>query len=340
MNPKKTRVFLSSPFFIAALPSLEPGQILFSYICAESYTRCMNVNTSKYIQLNGDLISLQTPIVMGILNVTPDSFFAASRKHTEAEIDARLAAIVEEGGRIVDIGGCSSRPGGTDVSEEEEMRRLLPALCMARHYAELAVSVDTFRSGVARRAVEEFGAAMINDISGGDLDEEMFDTAAALRVPYVLMHGRGGSATVQHSTVGGDLIVEIRKQMAERVHRLELAGATDIIIDPGFGFGKTTEQNHELMAGLGSFGIFDAPILVGISRKSMVYLPEGTTPDNSLNGTTALHTLALLNGADILRVHDVREAAETIRIVGRYKEYKNNKAQESHVDTIRNQGSN
>ncbi|MDR2499304.1 MAG: dihydropteroate synthase [Tannerellaceae bacterium] len=299
----------------------------------------MNANPNKYIQLKGDLISLETPIIMGILNVTPDSFFAASRQTTEADIDARLAAIAGEGGRIVDIGGCSSRPGGTDISEEEEIKRLEPALRLAQHYPELAVSVDTFRAGIARRAVEEFGAAMINDISGGDLDRDMFGTVASLGAAYVLMHGRGTSVTVQHSIVGGDLIVEIRKQMAERVYRLEQAGVNDIIIDPGFGFGKTTEQNYELMAHLDCFQIFEMPVLVGISRKSMVYKPSGTGPEDSLSGTTALHTLALLNGADILRVHDVREASEAIRIVKSYKNYKNNKTQESHVDTIRNQRS-
>ncbi|MDR2497046.1 MAG: dihydropteroate synthase [Tannerellaceae bacterium] len=299
----------------------------------------MNVNPNKYIQLKGDLISLETPIVMGILNVTPDSFFAESRKQADADIDARLAAIADEGGRIVDIGGCSSRPGGTDVPEEEEMRRLLPALRLAQHYPGLAVSVDTFRAGIARRAVEEFGAAMINDISGGDLDPDMFGTAASLGVPYVLMHGRGSSATLSAGTVEGDLIVGIRKHLAERIDRLELAGVNDIIIDPGFGFGKTLEQNHELMAHLNCFGIFGMPVLVGVSRKSMIYRAAGTGPEDSLSGTTALHVLALLNGADILRVHDVREAAEAVRIVSTYKKYSNNKAQESHVDTIRNQRS-
>ena len=308
-----------------------------SLIFAQNDTHHTNVKPNKNIQLNGDLISLDTPIVMGILNVTPDSFYSQSRKQTEAEIDDRLTAVIREGARIVDIGGCSSRPGGDDASEEEEMRRLLPALQLAGHYPELAVSVDTFRAAVARRAVEEFGAAMINDISGGDRDPDMFATAAELRVAYVLMHGRGGSQTLQQSTVSGNPALDIRKYMAERIYRLEQAGVNDIVIDPGFGFGKTTEQNYELIGRLKSFEIFGMPILAGVSRKSMAYKITGSGPDDSLAGTVALHTLALLNGADILRVHDVREAVDAIAIVKMYKQYDNYQSQESHVDTIRNQ---
>jgi dihydropteroate synthase len=295
------------------------------------------VKLNKNIQLNGRLVSLDTPIVMGILNVTPDSFYPQSRKQTEAEIDARLITVINEGGQIVDIGGCSSRPGADDASEEEELRRLLPALRLASRYPEIAMSVDTFRSSVARRAVEEFGAVMINDISGGDRDSEMLATVARLRAAYVVMHGRGGSQTLQESSVSGALTVEIRKYMAERVYRLEQAGVNDIVIDPGFGFSKTTEQNYELMAGLKSFEIFEMPIMAGVSRKSMAYKITGSKAEDSLAPTIALNTLALLNGANILRVHDVKEAVDAIAIVKMYKEYDNNKSQESHVDTIRNQ---
>jgi dihydropteroate synthase len=276
----------------------------------------------KTILVRGELISLDRPLVMGILNVTPDSFYAGSRKEAESEIHSRIQAIREEGGAIVDIGGYSSRPGAADVPEAEEMERLSLALRIAGEYPGTIVSVDTFRANIARRSVEEYGAAIINDISGGSLDPEMFRTVAKLQVPYILMHSRGTPRNMQEMTGYGNLLVDIRKSLAEKVHELELLGVNDIIIDPGFGFGKTLEQNYELMASLDGFGIFGLPLLVGISRKSMIYNLSGTTPGESLNGTTVLNTLALLNGADILRVHDVKEAVETIRIVSKFKEYK------------------
>jgi dihydropteroate synthase len=256
---------------------------------------------------------------MGILNVTPDSFYAGSRKQTEAEITKRIETILHEGGQLIDVGGYSSRPDAADVSPEEETERLAFALnILNRHYPDAIVSVDTFRAGVARRCVEEYGAAIINDISGGELDAGMFQTVAGLQVPYILMHMRGTPQTMQQFTGYDDLIVDIRKYFADKVYRLEQMGVNDIILDPGFGFSKTIGQNYQLMRRLDDFGIFGFPLLVGISRKAMIYKYLGTTPSESLNGTSILNTLALLNGADILRVHDVKEAVEVVKIVSNY----------------------
>ncbi|MDR1558063.1 MAG: dihydropteroate synthase [Tannerellaceae bacterium] len=273
----------------------------------------------KTIQIRGNLVSLRPPLVMGILNVTPDSFYAGSRQQTEAGIHSRITRILEEGGQIIDVGGYSSRPSAGEVTEEEEMRRLEPALrILNEHYPEALVSVDTFRAGIARRAVEMYGAALINDISGGSLDAAMFAAVAGLKVPYILMHMRGTPRTMQQFTTYDHLIVDIRKYFAGKVCELELAGVNDIILDPGFGFSKTREQNFELMRGLGEFALFGLPLLVGISRKSMIYETLGITSGESLNGTSVLHTLALLKGADILRVHDVKEAVEAVRLVEQY----------------------
>jgi dihydropteroate synthase len=256
---------------------------------------------------------------MGILNVNPDSFHIPSRRQTEAEIHSRIETILEEGGHIIDIGGYSSRPGAAEVTEEEEMRRLASALQIVNaHYPEAIVSVDTFRAGVARRSVEVYGASLINDISGGGLDAGMFRAVADLQVPYILMHMQGDPQTMQQFTGYDNLIVDIRKYFAEKVYELELLGVNDIILDPGFGFSKTLEQNFELMRRLDDFSVFELPLLVGVSRKSMIYKLLDITPENSLNGTTVLNTLALLKGADILRVHDVKAAVETVRLVNTY----------------------
>jgi dihydropteroate synthase len=270
----------------------------------------------KTIHIKGELISLKPPFVMGVLNVTPDSFHVASRKQTEAEIHARIETILEEGGRIIDVGGYSSRPGAAEVPEEEEMKRLASALQIINaHYPEAIVSVDTFRAGVARRSVEVYGASVINDISGGALDAGMFRAVADLRVPYILMHMRGTPQTMQQFTTYNNLVTDIRKYFAQKVYELELLGVNDIILDPGFGFSKTWEQNFELMHHLDDFAVFDLPLLVGISRKAMIYKLLGITAADSLNGTTVLHTLALSKGADILRVHDVKAAVEAVRLV-------------------------
>ncbi|MDR1202612.1 MAG: dihydropteroate synthase [Tannerellaceae bacterium] len=273
----------------------------------------------KTINIKGTLVSIQSPLVMGILNITPDSFYADSRKQTEADINKRIETILHEGGQIIDIGGYSSRPSADEVSPEEEIARLAFALNIVnKHYPDAIVSVDTFRADVARHCVEEFGVAIINDIAGGELDTGMFQTVADLQVPYIMMHMRGTPQTMQQFTDYNDLIVDIRKYFSDKVYQLEQMGINDIILDPGFGFSKTIEQNYKLMHHLKDFSIFGFPVLVGISRKAMIYKHLDTTPSESLNGTSILNTLALLNGADILRVHDVKEAVEVVKIVSKY----------------------
>ena len=275
----------------------------------------------KMLNIRGRLVSLEPPVVMGILNLTPDSFFTASRALDENAIAKRIEAIIAEGGAIVDIGGYSSRPGSTDVSLEEEWKRLEPALKILRDdYPGVPVSVDTFRADIALRAVEEYGAAIINDISGGEMDSKMFETVSALKVPYILMHLRGDPQTMQQFTAYSQLIEEIMLYFAKKIRTLRLQGVSDVIIDLGFGFSKTLAQNYELMRHLNEFSmLLECPLLVGISRKSMICEFLGTTAEGSLNATTALHTFALLNGADILRVHDVREAVEAVKIVEQLK---------------------
>ena len=274
----------------------------------------------KMLNIKGNLVSLDTPVVMGILNVTPDSFYAASRQRGETDIERRIETILSEGGAWIDVGGYSSRPDAEDVSPEEEMRRLEPALRLLRdRYPEVPVSLDTFRAEVARWGVEEYGVALINDISGGELDEAMFRTVAGLRVPYLLMHMRGTPRTMQRHTDYADLMEEVMLYFARKVRELRLLGVNDIILDPGFGFSKTLEQNYRLMSHLEEFAVFELPLLVGVSRKSMIYRLLDATPEESLNGTTVLNTFALLHGADILRVHDVRQAVEAVRIVRQLK---------------------
>lgn len=276
-----------------------------------------NLSTTHYtLNLGGQLLSLATPRVMGILNVTPDSFYDGSRCPEKAEITERVHTIVREGADIIDIGGYSSRTHAADISPDEEMRRLSVGLEIIRkHYPDAFVSVDTFRAEVARRCVEEYGVQIINDISGGELDHKMFETAADLHVPYILMHMRGTPDTMMSLTDYDNLIGDMLYYFSERIARLESLGVNDIIIDPGFGFSKTLDDNYLLMKHLDEFARIGLPLLVGVSRKSMIYKYFGTTPAESLNGTTALNVLALLGGANILRVHDVREAVEAVRIV-------------------------
>lgn len=270
----------------------------------------------KTLNIKGTLLSLDTPVVMGILNITPDSFYAGSRKQTEADIEERIQAILSEGGQIIDIGGYSSRPDAAEVAPKEEAERLAFALkILNAHYPEAILSVDTFRADVARRCVEDYGVAIINDISGGQLDANMFETVADLNVPYIMMHMRGTPQTMQQHTDYKDMMEEIMLYFAEKVRELRLMGVNDIILDPGFGFSKTVDQNYQLMSRLREFAVFDLPLLVGVSRKSMIYRFLGGTPADSLNGTTVLNTIALMNGADILRVHDVKAAVEAIKII-------------------------
>lgn len=271
-------------------------------------------SVSATINVGGRLVSLDEPQVMGILNVTPDSFFATSRCRSEEEIRQRVCQIRQEGATMVDIGAYSSRPGAEDVTQGEELRRLLPAIDIVHEeWPEAIISVDTFRAEVARRAVEA-GADIVNDISGGEMDPEMFYAVADMHVPYILMHMQGTPRDMQKAPHYGNLMCEVFRSLGERVELLHEMGVADVILDPGFGFGKTMEQNYEMMARLGEFRLVDCPILVGVSRKSMVYRLLGTTPEESLNGTTALNTIALMNGASILRVHDVREAVEAVKI--------------------------
>lgn len=274
------------------------------------------------LNLRGKLYSLCEPKIMGILNVTPDSIYAESRTFDEEHIAARVQQLMDDGADMVDIGGYSSRPGADDVSPEEEMNRLRRGLRVVRRlYPEVLISVDTFRADVARMCVEEEGADIINDISGGMMDRQMFRTVARLGVPYILMHMQGTPDTMQQAPHYDNLRREVMLYFAERIDRLCQMGAKDIIVDPGFGFGKTLEHNYELFHHLDDFNLFNLPLLVGISRKSMIYKLLGGTPQTSLNGTTVLNTIALMKGAHILRVHDVKEAVEAKRIVMKMKEW-------------------
>lgn len=285
-----------------------------------SYRMKKTMKTPLYINVNGRLMDLSEPQVMGILNVTPDSFYAGSRSETEKDIVQRLHQIIDEGASIIDIGGYSSRPNAEHISAEEEMNRLRNGLEIIRkHSPNAVVSVDTFRADVAKMCVEEYGVAIINDISAGQMDEQMFPTIAKLGVPYIIMHMKGTPQDMQVSPQYDHFLKEIFYYFSEKVQKLRDLGVKDIIIDPGFGFGKTLEHNYELMNHLEEFSLFELPLLVGVSRKSMIYKLLGTTPEEALNGTTALHTIALLKGANILRVHDVKEAVESIKIVQKMK---------------------
>ena len=269
---------------------------------------------STTINVGGRLVSLDAPQVMGILNVTPDSFFATSRCRSEEEIRQRVCQIRQEGATMVDIGAYSSRPGAEDVVTAEELRRLLPAIDIVREeWPEAIISVDTFRAEVARRAVEA-GADIINDISGGEMDPDMFSAVADMHVPYILMHMQGTPQDMQKAPHYDNLMCEVFRSLGERVELLHEMGVADVIVDPGFGFGKSMMQNYEMMSRLGEFRLLGCPVLVGVSRKSMIYRLLDSTPEESLNGTTALNTIALMKGASILRVHDVREAVEAVKI--------------------------
>lgn len=268
------------------------------------------------LNLSGQLLSLERAIVMGIINVTPDSFYSTSRIAGEQELRTRIDTLLREGASIADLGAYSSRPGAEEVSAQEEMRRLAPALRILRdEYPALPVSVDTFRADVARWAVQEYGVAMINDISGGALDPQMYPTIAELQVPYILMHMRGTPQTMGEQTDYQDLILDLIDYFIQRVGQLTELGVHDIVLDPGFGFSKTLEQNYELLARMSDLGtVLPQPLLVGISRKSMIYRLLGQTPEEALNGTSILHAFALERGAKILRVHDVAPAVEAIRL--------------------------
>jgi len=270
--------------------------------------------------IKGKLMDFASPKVMGILNITPDSFYEGSRKQTEKEIAEQVVRMAEEGADIIDIGGYSSRPSAIFVDETEEMNRLTYGLkILFREAPEAIVSVDTFRSKIARRCVEDFGVAIINDISAGALDDRMFETVAGLQVPYTIMHLRGNPQTMMENTIYTNLMQEILLYFVKKIMQLHQLGVNDIWIDPGFGFSKTTAQNYKVLDNLEEFHIFELPLLVGLSRKTMIRETLAVSPDQSLNGTTALNMFALTKGAHILRVHDVKEAAETVRLYNKIK---------------------
>jgi dihydropteroate synthase len=276
---------------------------------------------SRFINIEGKLIDLSTPRVMGIINMTPDSFYKGSRYSKESYLVGIAGKMISEGADILDLGGYSSRPGAADISEGEEAERVLPVIKLLKEEIPSAViSVDTFRSGIAQRAVLECGANIINDISGGEADSRMFDVVAELNVPYILMHMQGNPQTMQNNPVYDDVVADILRWFAPRIFRLQSAGVKDIIIDPGFGFSKTNKHNFEMLRRLGDFEVAGLPILAGLSRKGTIWKTLGITPEEALNGTTVLNTVALLNGADILRVHDVKEAVEAVKLVKKMKD--------------------
>lgn len=278
--------------------------------------------SSIYMNVKGRLLDLSTPQVMGILNVTPDSFYSDSRMQTEKDIADRAQQIIDEGASIIDIGAYSSRANAEHISAEEEMNRLRTGLeILNRNHPDAVISVDTFRAEVAEQCVKEYGVAMINDISAGEMDNRMFATVAELGVPYIMMHMQGTPQNMQNEPHYDNLMKEVFLYFATKVQQLRDLGVKDIILDPGFGFGKTLEHNYELMAHLDEFSVFELPLLVGVSRKSMIYKLLGGTPQDSLNGTTVLDTVALMKGAHILRVHDVREAVEAVRMTEKIKHY-------------------
>ena len=274
------------------------------------------------LSIHGQLLSLHEPQVMGILNITPDSFYYGSRTEAEDDICRRLHQLMDEGADMIDVGAYSTRPGADDVSEEEEMERLRRGLrVVRREFPDVPVSVDTFRASVARMAVEEEGADIVNDISGGDMDRQMFRTVARLHVPYVLMHMQGVPRSMQQAPHYDNVRREVMVHLAERVDLLHQMGVADVVVDPGFGFGKTLDHNYELMEHLEDFHELGCPLLVGISRKSMIYKLVGGTPQTALNGTTVLNTVALLKGAHILRVHDVAPAVEAKKMYLKLKSF-------------------
>ncbi|SHJ63176.1 dihydropteroate synthase [Flavobacterium haoranii] len=267
------------------------------------------------INCKGNLIDLSFPKVMGILNCTPDSFFDGGKYKSESDILHQVEKMLEEGATFIDIGAYSSKPGADFVSEEEELKRILPILdLILKHFPEVLLSIDTFRSKVAQKGVEH-GAAIVNDISAGLLDEKMLETVAKLQVPYIMMHMKGNPQTMQTLTQYDDVVKEMMFYFSERINKARSFGLNDIIIDPGFGFAKTLEQNYEVLHKMEYFNILELPILVGVSRKSMIYKTLENSPQEALNGTSVLNTIALQKGANILRVHDVKEAVECVKLI-------------------------
>lgn len=282
-------------------------------------TFSMNSNFKTYsLNIKGRLWQVEKPLVMGVLNITPDSFYAASRWNEADEITARTEKMLTEGADILDIGGQSTRPSAERISAEDELKRVIPAIeIILKKFPETVISIDTFYSEVAKQAIDN-GAAIINDISGGSMDNMMFDVVAKLRVPYILMHIQGEPQTMQLNPQYENVVSDVVKYFSQKIDELCSKGVNDIILDPGFGFGKTQEHNIELMQHLDALSIFELPVLVGISRKKMVQRMVGSDAAGSLNGTTALNTIALMKGAQLLRVHDVKEAVEVVKVVSAF----------------------
>ncbi len=274
---------------------------------------------TKSINCKGQLIDLSTPKVMGILNITPDSFYDGGIYKNDRDILSKAEEMLTEGATFIDVGGYSSRPKATHISEEEELKRILPVIDLVlKEFPDTLISADTFRSGVAKHSVEA-GASMINDISAGKMDEDMLHTVAELQVPYIMMHMKGTPQTMAKQANYKNLLKEVLFYFSERISKARRLGIIDLIIDPGFGFSKTVQQNYELLNNLDHFNILDLPILVGVSRKSMIHKPLSIRADEALNGTTILNTIALQKGASILRVHDVKEAMECIKLTQQLK---------------------
>jgi len=272
------------------------------------------------IRVGNQLLSLERPVVMGIINVTPDSFYDGGRYDTAEMARLKAGQMLADGASMIDVGACSTRPGSPPVDQETEKERLKPVLHNIRKsYPEAVISVDTFRSSIASWVVKEFDVQIINDVSGGRLDPDMFRTIGRLKVPYVLMHMQGTPNSMQNNPVYQDIVGDILVFFYERLSELRSYGVSDIILDPGFGFGKTIDHNYELLSRLDEFAMFDMPLLVGMSRKSMIYKVLNNSPESALNGTSVLNTVALLHGASILRVHDVKQAVEAINLVQKLK---------------------
>jgi dihydropteroate synthase len=272
-------------------------------------------NTVYSLNCRGKLVTIAQPVVMGILNVTPDSFFEGSRQPSLDHVLTTAASMLQQGAIILDIGGQSTRPGAADIGGQEEADRVVPAIeAIAAHFPDALLSVDTFRSPVARAAVQA-GAHIVNDVSGGSLDADMLTTVGKLQVPYICMHMRGTPATMQQLTQYDNVVTDVIDFFVERTDACRKAGIKDVIIDPGFGFAKTPAQNFQLLRELQSFQIFGLPVLLGVSRKSTICKTLNISADEALNGTTVLNTIGLLNGASILRVHDVKEAVEAVKLV-------------------------
>ncbi len=266
------------------------------------------------INCRGNLIDLSNPKVMGIINVTPDSFYDGGKTFSEKEILKQAEKMLSEGATFLDLGGYSTRPGADEISDNDEIRRVVVAIeSILKNFPEALISVDTFRSEVAKKGIEA-GAALINDVSGGNLDAEMYKTVASLKVPYILMHMRGNPQTMAKLTDYQNVTVEVLKDLAEKIVLARAEGINDIIVDPGFGFAKTREQSFQLLNNLELFKNLNVPILVGVSRKSFIYKTLDTSAESALNGTTSLNTVALLKGTSILRVHDVKEAMECVKL--------------------------